>query len=201
MTQKKEESSSEKKTGQIIHSFDNFMVLGAPTPVPTALVKRQLTKVFDEAKDRARKDELGLYDKSLHDTEEPIQFSVIKRYPSGVPWVPLKNNEVRPNNGRMVFALLLKANQEERVRDFLKEIKDTSGMAKHMGKNALMMEMQSGHKASDSMEIKRTKDKTIEAVKAHGSMMLSLGQAQILCLHNINKVHHLRQEDKMAKSK
>ena len=40
------------------------MVLGAPTPVPTAVVKRQLTKVFDEAEDRVRKDEHGLYDKS-----------------------------------------------------------------------------------------------------------------------------------------
>ena len=101
----------------------------------------------------------GCMIKALHDTEEPIQFSVVKRYPSGMPWVPLKNDEVRPNNGRMVFALLSKADQKQRVRDLLQEIKDTSGMTKHMGKNAWMMEMQSGHKANDSMEIKRTKDK------------------------------------------
>ena len=147
-----------KKPGQEVHTFDKFMVLGAPTPVPTAVVERQPKKVFNEAEDRVRKDELGLYDQSLHDTEEPIKFSVVKRYPSGMPWVPLKNDEERPNNGRMVFALL-KADQEQRVRNFLKEIKDTSGMTKHMGKNDWMMEMQSGHKANDSMEIKRTKDK------------------------------------------
>ena len=175
------------------------MVLGAPTPVPTAVVERQLKKVFDEAEDRVRKDEHGLYDKSLHDTEKPIRFSVVKRYPSGMPWVPLKNDEVRPNNGRMVFALLSKADQKQRVRDLLQEIKDTSGMTKHMGKNAWMMEMQSGHKANDSMEIKRTKDKTIEAIKAHGSMMLSLGQAQMPDLYNINKVHHLRQVGRNGK--
>ena len=72
---------------------------------------------------------------------------------------------------------------------------------KHMGKNACMMEMQSNHKASHSMETKRTKDKTIEAVKAHGSMMLSLGQAQIPGLYNINKVHHLRQVDRNGKAR
>ena len=172
------------------------MVLGSPTSVPTAVVERQLKKAFVEAEDRVKKDEHGLYDQSLHATEEPIKFSVVKKYPSGMPWVPLKSDEERPNNGRMAFMLLLKEDQEQRVRDVIKEIKDICGLAKHMGKNAWMMKMQSNHKASNSMEVKRTKDKTIEAVKAHGSMMLSLGQAQIPGLYNINKVHHLRQVDR-----
>ena len=46
------------------------------------------------------------------------------------------------------------------------------------------------------MEVKRIKEKTIDLVKAHGSMMLSLGQAQIPGLHNINEVHRLRKTDK-----
>ena len=54
------------------------------------MVKRGLTKAFNEAEERVKKDELGVYDQRLHNTEEPIEFSVIKRYPSGMPWVPLK---------------------------------------------------------------------------------------------------------------
>lgn len=49
------------------------------------------------------------------------------------------------------------------------------------------------------MEVKRVKDKPIDAAKAHGSMMLSLGQAQIPGLHNINKVYRLRKVDKNGK--
>ena len=175
------------------------MLLGCPTPVPTAVTERQLKKSLNEAEDRVRKDEFGLYDQSLHATEEPTKFSLVKRYPTGMPWVSLKSNEARPNNGRMVFVLPLKADHEQRMRNLLKEIKDTSGLCKHMGKNAWMMEMQSSHRASDSMDVKRTRDKTIESVKAHGSMMLSLGQAQIPGLHNANKVHHLRKMDKNGK--
>ena len=92
-----------------------------------------------------RKDKLGLYDQNLHDTEEPIKFSVVKRYPSGMPWVPLKSDEVRPNNGKMVFALSVKAEQEQRVRDLIQEIKNTSGLTKRLGRNAWIMEMQSSH--------------------------------------------------------
>ena len=62
-----------------------------------------------------------------------------------------------------------------------------------------MMEMQSSVKASDSMEVRRQKERTIEAVFIHGSMMLSLGQAQVPGLRNINHVHHLRQVDKQVK--
>ena len=62
-----------------------------------------------------------------------------------------------------------------------------------------MMEMQSNHRASDSMKIKRIKNKTIETVYAHGSMMLSLGQAGIPGLHNVNKVHLIKQVDRKGK--
>ena len=81
----------------------------------------------------------------------------------------------------------------------IQEIKDTCGMTKRLGRNAWIMEMQSSHKSSDSMEVKRIKDKTIDSVKSHGIMMLSLGQAQIPGLHNINKVYRLRKVDKNGK--
>ena len=99
----------------------------------------------------------------------------------------------------MAFVLLLKENQEQCMRNVVKEIKDTSRLTKHVGRNARIMGMQSNQKASDSMEIKRIKNETIDVVYAHGSMMLSLGQAQILGLYNINKVHHLRQVDRNGK--
>ena len=56
-----------------------------------------------------------------------------------------------------------------------------------------MIEMQGDQKASDSMEVKRQKGKTIDAVHNHGSIMLSLGQAQIPGPTNINHIHRLRQ--------
>ena len=102
-----------------------------PTSVPPAVMERQLKKAFAEAKDRVKNDEHGSYDQSLYVTDEPIKFSVVKKYPSGMPWVPLKRDEERPNNGRMTFVLLLKENQEQRMRNVVKEIKDTSGLTKH----------------------------------------------------------------------
>ena len=62
-----------------------------------------------------------------------------------------------------------------------------------------MTEMQGVLKVSDSIEVKRQKEKNIEAVYAHGSMMLSLGQAQIPGLRNISHIHLLRQVDKMGR--
>ena len=59
-----------KKPGQIINTFDNYMLLGTPTPLPEAVVKRGLTKAFNEVEERVRKDELGVYDQRLHSTED-----------------------------------------------------------------------------------------------------------------------------------
>jgi len=125
----------------------------------------------------------------------------VKKYPTGMPWVPLKGDEERPNNGRLAFVLLLKEDQVQRMRQIAREITDTSGLTKFAGRNAWMMEMQSNHKANDSMEVKRIKEKTIESVKSHGSMMLSLGQARIPGLYNVNKVHLIKQVDKKGKVK
>ena len=61
-----------------------------------------------------------------------------------------------------------------------------------------MMEMQSSIKASDSTEVKRQNVAT-GAVFAHDSMMLSLGQAQVPGLRNINHAHRLKQVDKQGK--
>ena len=114
--------------------------------------------------------------------------------------MPVKGDEERPNNGRLTFVMLLKGNQESRMRQIVRELKDTNGLTKYLGRNAWMTEMQSSIKASDSMEVRRQKDNITEAVFTHGSMMLSLGEAQVPGLRNINHIHHLRQVDKQARS-
>ena len=85
------------------------------------------------------------------------------------------------------------------MRQIVGKLKDTNGMTTHLGRNAWMMEMQNTVKASDSMEVSRQKEATIDAVMAHGSMMLSLGHAQVPMLRNIHHVHRLKQVDKMGK--
>ena len=85
------------------------------------------------------------------------------------------------------------------MRQIVGELKDANGMTKHPGRNAWMMEMQSPVKASDSMEVRRQKESTIEAVFTHGSMMLSLGQDQVPGLRNIHHVYRLKQVDKLGK--
>ena len=85
------------------------------------------------------------------------------------------------------------------MRQIVRELKDTNGVTKHLGRNAWMMEMQSTVKASDSMKIRRQKEATIDAVFAHDSIMLILGHAQIPGLRNIHHVHRLKQMDKMGK--
>ena len=79
-----------KKPGQLVHTFGKFMLLGVPTGVPIPVVERELAKAYTEAEDRIKKDEHGLYDQRHHDTNEPIKFSLVKRYPTGMPWVKLK---------------------------------------------------------------------------------------------------------------
>lgn len=84
-------------------------------------------------------------------------------------------------------------------RQIFRELNDTNGLAKHASRNVLTMKMQGTQKASDSMEVKRRKEKTIDTLYARGSMMLIPGQAQIPGLGNVNQVHHLRQVDKRGK--
>ena len=116
-----------------------------------------------------------------------------------MPWVPVKGGEERLNNGRLTFVMLLKEDQEPRMRQIVRELKYTNGLAKFLGRNAWMMEIQSSVKACDSMEVRRQKERTIEAAFTHGSMMLSLGQAQVPGPRNINHVHYLGQVDKQGK--
>ena len=89
--------------------------MGVPTSVPTPVVEKQLTKAIIEAEGRVKKDDSGLHDQSLHATKEPIKFALVKRFPQGMPWVPVKGDEERPNNGRLTFVMLLKENQEPRM--------------------------------------------------------------------------------------
>ena len=61
------------------------------------------------------------------------------------------------------------------------------------------MEIQGAQNASGSMKAKQQKKKTIDAVCIHGSMMLSLGQAQTPELRNANQIHYLKQVGKKVK--
>ena len=70
-----------KKPGQLVHTYDKWMVLGVPTGLPIPVVERQLTMAFTEAEGRVRKDEHGLYDQRHHETKEPIRFSMVKSSP------------------------------------------------------------------------------------------------------------------------
>ena len=97
--------------------------------------------------------------------------------------------------------MLLKADQESRMRQIVRELKDTNGITKHLGRSPWMMEMQSTVKTSNSMEARRQKEATIaiDAVMAHDSNMLSLWHAQVPGLRNIHHVHRLKQVDKWAR--
>ena len=54
-----------KKPGQLVHTFDKFMVLGVPTGVPLSVVERQLTKTFIEAENRVKKMSTGYTTKDI----------------------------------------------------------------------------------------------------------------------------------------
>ena len=62
----------------------------------------------------------------------------------------MKEDKERPNNGRLTFVTLLKEDQKIRMRQIFKDLKNST---------AWMMEMQGAQKASDSMEVKRQKEK------------------------------------------
>ena len=66
-----------------------------------------------------------------------------------MPWVPVKGDKEKPNNGKLTFVMLLKENKERHIRQIVRELKDTNGLTKYMGRNAWMMEMQSSVKASN----------------------------------------------------
>ena len=92
------------------------MILGVPTSLPLSIVERQCKRAFGDAETKIKEDKQGLYDKSLHATKEPLKFAVIKKYPTGMTWVEIKEGEDRPNSGRMFFQIQIKAEHEPRLR-------------------------------------------------------------------------------------
>ena len=110
------------------------MILGVPTSLPLDVVERQCKCAFDDAEKKIKEDKHGLYDQSLHATNESLKFAVIKKYTTGMPWVEIKEGENRPNSGRIVLNIQIKAEQEPRFRQILKESKDTSGLSRYLGK-------------------------------------------------------------------
>ena len=53
--------------------------------------------------------------------------------------------------------------------------------------------MQATIGANDDMDVKQKKEKTIDVVFAHGSMMLSLGHTHVPGLRNIEQKHYTKQ--------
>ena len=53
--------------------------------------------------------------------------------------------------------------------------------------------MQAPVGANDDMAARQRKEKTIQAVYAHGSMQLSLGHTLVPGLRNVEKVYHIKQ--------
>ena len=92
------------------------MILGVPTSLPIPIVERQCRRAFKESEARIREDKQEYHDKSIHATDKPLKFAIIKKYPTGMPWVDLKEGEDRPNSGRMVFQIQIKAEHEPRLR-------------------------------------------------------------------------------------
>ena len=123
------------------------------------MVERQCSKAFEEAERRIKDDKDRVYEQGHHATKEPLNLSLVQKFSQGMPWVPVKECKERPNNGRLTFVTLLKEDQEPRMRQIFKELKDTNGLSKHVGRTAWMMEMQGALKASDSVEVKRQKEK------------------------------------------
>ena len=130
-----------KKPGQIVHTCGKWMTMGVPTGVPTPVVDKTTDESHHRSGRQSQKNDSGLYDQSLHATKEPIKFALVKKFPRGMPWVPVKDDEERPNNGRLTFVMLLKGNQEPRMCQIVRELKDTNGLTKHLVRNAWMMEM------------------------------------------------------------
>ena len=104
-----------KRQCQIVHTFDRFMILDIPTRVPVPVIERQCSKASDETECRIKDGKDRVYGQGHHVTKEPLKFSFAKKSPQGMPWVPVKEDEESPNNGRLTFVMLLKEDQEPRM--------------------------------------------------------------------------------------
>ena len=182
-----------EKKCQLLHTHDKHMILGCPTSLPPLLVERQCKAAFEDGEKKIKGNKQGLYDQSLHAKNEPLQFAILKRWPTGLPWTNTQEGETRIDSGRMVFVIQIKAEQEPRLRQILMELKDTSCLGLHLGKHAWTMEMQAPIRDGDDMATKQKKNKTIDAICAHGSFQLSIGHTIVPGMRNVEKVHRLKQ--------
>ena len=132
------------------------MLLGIPIRMPVLVVERQCRKAFEEAEHRTKDGKNGLYEQGHHGTKEPLKFSFVNSPRDAMGAYQRERRKV--NNGRLTFIMLLKEDQELHMRQNFKEFKDTTELTKHMGPvddgNARCPE------ASDSVEVKRQKEKT-----------------------------------------
>ena len=105
------------------------------TEVPIPVVERQCRTAFEEAERRIKADQNCMYYQGHHVTKEPLKFYINKKYPSGMPWVPAKEDGDKANNGRLTFIMLLKEDQKPRMRQIFKDLKDTNVLANHLCRN------------------------------------------------------------------
>ena len=107
------------KKYQLVHTYDKFMFLGVLTRVFIPVVERQCGTAFEEAEHGIKADKNRMHDQGHHTKKELLKFSIIKKYPAEMSWVPTKEDEDRPNNCRLTFIMLLKEDQDPACARFL----------------------------------------------------------------------------------
>ena len=92
------------------------MVLGTPTSIPVAVLKRKLVLAIQASEARILSDVTGRHGKSNHAGKKEIEFEVVTGYPTGMPYRKYEEGEQRPSNGRKVFIFQVKEEDEPRLR-------------------------------------------------------------------------------------
>ena len=71
------------KKRQILSTHDKHMVLGTPTSIPVAVLKRQRVLAIHAREARTLSEVTGRYNKSNHAGKKDIEFEVVTGYPTG----------------------------------------------------------------------------------------------------------------------
>ena len=136
------------------------MVLGTPTIIPVAVLKRQLVLAIKASEARILSDVIERHDKSNHAGKKEIEFEVVTGYPTGMPYRKYEEGEQRPNNGRNAFILQVKEEHEPRLRAVMEEMKATGGLKKFCGPTSWTIEMQPPTRENDDLQAKGKMEKS-----------------------------------------
>ena len=91
------------KKCQILATNDKHMILGAPTCISMAVVKRKFMLALKEITMRIMKDTTGRYNKNKYKNAKELILELNINYTTGLPCHKYKEGEERPNNGRRAF--------------------------------------------------------------------------------------------------